>query len=248
MTSSPRTSTEMDFSELALFSTGSSVAGGSSFGYDAFTADEVKEIARLVAKENEVAPKVESYPALVAAESRTKRKAPLKTERSAKIPSPTKKKKIQVKVAQASTSGLPCARTQYVHDPDNHFAPPYRKEWAVSEPHGLPAIKTAVDNHWLYVFFRFCAERHSMEAKREAGVERDDLTLDETMRNMRVGNVFRELDSGSRAIRDSVILVGEQTIEEVCCESSNIFGFQIQTLSASRMPTMEGEADSVLPP
>lgn len=235
MTSSPLSNTEMDFSELALFSTGSSVAGGSSFGYDAFTADEVKEIARLVAKENELAPKSESYPTLVAAGSKTKRKAPLKTERSAKVPYATKKKKIQVEVAQASTSALPHARTQYVHDPDNHFAPPYRKEFAVLEPHGLPAIKTAVDNHWLYVFFRFCAERHSMEAKREAGVERDDLTLDEAMRNMRVGIVFRELDSGSRAIRDSVILVGEQTIEEVCCEFSQTHDFVSKLLPLSQL-------------
>ena len=91
-------------------------------------------------------------------------------------------------------------------------------EEVILVPHGLAPIHTAVDPHWLYLFFRFCSERHTMQDKREAGVPRDKLSEDETMRKSFVGNVYRELDRGSVRVEDEVIGVGEQSVEEVCCE------------------------------
>ena len=60
-----------------------------------------------------------------------------------------------------------------------------------------------------------------MTVKREdEGVARDALTEDECMYKERVGNIFRELDPGSKRIKDIIMGVGDQSYEEVCCESS----------------------------
>lgn len=94
-------------------------------------------------------------------------------------------------------------------------------ETAILSPHGFQEIETPINNHYLYVFFRFCAERHRMTVKREdEGVARDALTEDECMYKERVGNIFRELDPGSKRIKDIIMGVGDQSYEEVCCESS----------------------------
>jgi hypothetical protein len=58
-----------------------------------------------------------------------------------------------------------------------------------------------------------------MQDKRDAGVPRDKLSEDETMRKSFVGNVYRELDRGSVRVTQEVIGVGDQSAEEVCCES-----------------------------
>ena len=60
-----------------------------------------------------------------------------------------------------------------------------------------------------------------MTVKREdEGVARDALTEDECMYKERVGNIFRELDPGSKRIKDIIMGVGDQSYEEVCCEPS----------------------------
>jgi hypothetical protein len=92
-------------------------------------------------------------------------------------------------------------------------------EVATLHPHGYQPEETTINNHYLYVFFRFCAERHRMTVKREdEGVPRDALTEDECMYKERVGNVFRELDPGSKRIKEVIMGVGDQSYEEICCE------------------------------
>lgn len=93
-------------------------------------------------------------------------------------------------------------------------------EPAVLEPQCLPPVETTVDNHWIYLFFRFCAERHEMYGRREAGCPREQLSQDETMMSIHIGNVFRQLDPSSSKIRANIIEVGDQSPEEVCCESA----------------------------
>lgn len=101
------------------------------------------------------------------------------------------------------------------HQHSNHNHP---TETALLTPHGLPPLSTQINNHWIYVFFRFCAERHRMQVKRQNGIPRDQLSEDETMRKTFVGNVFRELDAGSARMKEKIIPVGEQSNEEICCE------------------------------
>lgn len=91
-------------------------------------------------------------------------------------------------------------------------------EPALLEPQCLPPVETTVDNHWTYLFFRFCAERHEMYGRREAGCPRDQLSKDETMMSIHIGNVFRQLDPSSSKMRTKIIEVGDQSPEEVCCE------------------------------
>jgi hypothetical protein len=86
--------------------------------------------------------------------------------------------------------------------------------------HGLPDVETTVNEHWIYVFFRFIAERHRMHERRESGVPRSECSQDETMRKTFVGNVFRELDRGSVKVREEIMEQGDQSLEEVCCECS----------------------------
>lgn len=92
-------------------------------------------------------------------------------------------------------------------------------EPATLEPLCLPPVETQVDNHWVYLFFRFCAERHAMYDRREAGVARDKLTTDETMTATHIGNVYRQLDPSSSMMANDIIGAGDQSVEEVCCES-----------------------------
>lgn len=92
-------------------------------------------------------------------------------------------------------------------------------EEAYLEPHGLVPLTTPVNNHFMYIFFRFCAERHRMFNLRNEGVPRDQLTEDETMKKEHIGNVYRELDSGSLRMGDLIIPVGDQSNEEICCRS-----------------------------
>lgn len=96
-------------------------------------------------------------------------------------------------------------------------------EYADLEPHGLPAVSTLIDNHWVYIFFRFCAERHRMQDLRDSGVPRGELTTDETMRKERAGNVFRELDPGSKMMKTQIVGLGDQSHVEICCESRVLF-------------------------
>lgn len=79
----------------------------------------------------------------------------------------------------------------------------------------LPVV---VDNHWVYLFYRFCAERHEMYYRRQAGTPRDQLTSDPTMSAVHIGNVFRQLDPSSLMMRDKIIADGDQSVDEVCCE------------------------------
>lgn len=57
-----------------------------------------------------------------------------------------------------------------------------------------------------------------MWAKREAGVPRNQTSDDETMKMTFVGNIFRELDRGSKRMKEHVVDVGDQSHEETCCE------------------------------
>ena len=101
---------------------------------------------------------------------------------------------------------------------DDHLdtSPP---EYATLTPHGLGEVTTQINNHYLYVFYRFCAERHQMTVMRNNGVPRDSLTDDECMKKERVGNIYRELDPSSKRLVEDVIGKGDQTNEEICCES-----------------------------
>ncbi|WRT67519.1 uncharacterized protein IL334_004491 [Kwoniella shivajii] len=90
------------------------------------------------------------------------------------------------------------------------------KEPAILRPQGLPQVETTVDDHWTYLFFRFCAERHKMYDRRQAGIPRDQLTKDETMSKEHIGNVFRQLDPSSKNIGIDIIGKGDQSHEEVC--------------------------------
>lgn len=94
-------------------------------------------------------------------------------------------------------------------------------EEIILRPLFLPEVSATVNNPVVYLFFRFCAERHAMYDRRMAGAARDKLTEDETMRSMHIGNVFRELDPGGITIGKNVLNVGEQTVEEVVCELSS---------------------------
>lgn len=93
------------------------------------------------------------------------------------------------------------------------------QEYATLEPHGLDPVTTTIDNHWMYVFFRFCAERHRMQELRDSGVPRDQLSKDETMQKEHIGNIYREMDAGSKRMKEQIIAVGDQSHEEICCES-----------------------------
>jgi len=108
-----------------------------------------------------------------------------------------------------------------IEDPsdDDHLdtSPP---EYATLTPHGLGEVTTQINNHYLYVFYRFCAERHQMTVMRNNGVPRDSLTEDECMKKERVGNIYRELDPSSKRLDQDVIGKGDQTNEEICCEST----------------------------
>ncbi|WWC69075.1 uncharacterized protein I206_103011 [Kwoniella pini CBS 10737] len=83
--------------------------------------------------------------------------------------------------------------------------------------HGKAPVETTVNNHWVYLFFRFCAERHKMYERRTfENIPRDQLTKDETMSKMHIGNVFRQLDPSSKMIRDNILGKGDQSVKEVC--------------------------------
>ncbi|WVW82666.1 hypothetical protein I302_104677 [Kwoniella bestiolae CBS 10118] len=90
------------------------------------------------------------------------------------------------------------------------------KEPATLLPQGYQPVQTTVDNHWVYLFFRFCAERHKMYNRRREGVTRDQLTEDDTMSRRHIGNVFRQLDPSSKNIKENIIGRGDQSPEEVC--------------------------------
>lgn len=68
-----------------------------------------------------------------------------------------------------------------------------------------------------------------MQDKRGAGVPRDQLSEDETMRKSFVGNVYRELDKGSVRVRGEIIGKGDQSVEEVCCECAVILLSSVDT-------------------
>jgi hypothetical protein len=124
-----------------------------------------------------------------------------------------------------------------IEDPseDDHLdtSPP---EYATLSPHGLGEVTTQINNHYLYIFYRFCAERHQMTVMRNNGVPRDSLTDDECMKKERVGNIYRELDPSSKRLVDDVIGKGDQTNEEICCESK-----EYETSGASASGSEGGE-------
>lgn len=91
-------------------------------------------------------------------------------------------------------------------------------EPATLKPQCLPPVETQIDNHWVYLFFRFCHERHAMYDRREVGAPRDQLTKDKTMTIIHIGNVYRQLDPSSGKMRTNIIDIGDQSAEEVCCE------------------------------
>lgn len=94
------------------------------------------------------------------------------------------------------------------------------EEYATLQPHGLGEVTTKIDNHWMYVFFRFCAERHRMQELRDSGVPRDQLSKDETMQKEHIGNIYREMDAGSKRMKEEIIAKGDQSHEEICYEFS----------------------------
>lgn len=104
----------------------------------------------------------------------------------------------------ASTSQPSKQQTSPLHEP------------ALLLPHGLPAIKTKVNNQYAYLFFRFCWERQNMWQRRREGIPRGELSTDETMTKTRVGNIYRELDPSGDWFRRHVICVGEQSQQEIC--------------------------------
>ena len=104
-------------------------------------------------------------------------------------------------------------------DADLDTSPP---EYAILSPHGLGEVTTQINNHYLYVFYRFCAERHQMTVMRNNGVPRDSLTEDECMKKERVGNIYRELDPSSKRLVADVVGKGDQTNEEICCKSTRL--------------------------
>lgn len=91
---------------------------------------------------------------------------------------------------------------------------------ATLSPQGYPnSITVPYNEHAVYTFFRYCAERHKMWVRKGQGVPRAEQTEDECMRNSFVGNVFRELDPVGKKDRGVVWGDGELTVEELCCES-----------------------------
>lgn len=90
---------------------------------------------------------------------------------------------------------------------------------AVLRPQGYGReVETPYNEHAVYTYFRYCAERHRMWGKRSQGVPRGEQTEDECMRNSFVGNIFRELDPGSVKARGMVVDQGDMSVEELCCE------------------------------
>jgi hypothetical protein len=89
-------------------------------------------------------------------------------------------------------------------------------ETATLTPLCMDPVECKVDNHWVNLFFRFCAERHAMYTRRAAGVARDKLTDDETMTSIHIGNIYRQLDPSSAKLHNKIIGVGDQSVEEVC--------------------------------
>lgn len=106
-------------------------------------------------------------------------------------------------------------------------------EYATLSPQGLQPFSTPINNHFVYLFFRFCAERHRMQERREAGVPKGELSEDETMTKMFVGNVFRELDRGSLRMTDEIMAEGDQSIEEVCCKFTHLNSFFLSSYAPS---------------
>ncbi|WWC89649.1 uncharacterized protein L201_004574 [Kwoniella dendrophila CBS 6074] len=92
-----------------------------------------------------------------------------------------------------------------------------RYEKTTLKPQNLLPVETTVDNYWVYLFFRFCAERHKMYERREfEGLPRNELTKDETMSKMHIGNIFRQLDPSSKKIRKDILGKGDQSHIEIC--------------------------------
>lgn len=54
---------------------------------------------------------------------------------------------------------------------------------------------------------------------RDSGVPRDQLSNDETMKKEHIGNIYREMDPGSKRMKEEIIANGDQSHEEICCES-----------------------------
>lgn len=59
-----------------------------------------------------------------------------------------------------------------------------------------------------------------MQELRGSGVPRNELSKDETMQKEHIGNIYREMDAGSKRMKDEIIGNGDQSHEEICCKSS----------------------------
>lgn len=120
------------------------------------------------------------------------------------------------------------------------------EEYATLQPHGLGEVTTKIDNHWMYVFFRFCAERHRMQELRDIGVPRDQLSKDETMQKEHIGNIYREMDPGSKRMKEEIIANGDQSHEEICCKLNvNTFNNVGSTLTLSLKSAYSSSPDSM---
>ena len=116
---------------------------------------------------------------------------------------------------------------KHMDDRLSHPIPPTHREEALLIPHGLKPFTVPINPYPLYLLFRFIKHRHEMYERRRAGAPRDRLTDDETMKGMIVGNVFRELDRGSIRFKEEVLGVGDQSLEEVCCELTQSFAQRV---------------------
>ena len=118
----------------------------------------------------------------------------------------------------------------------------YGTEPATLLPLGLAPVHTTIDLFWTYLYFRFVAERHRMYERRQEGISRNELSQDETMTKTYLGNVYRQLDPGSISLRDQVIMVGDMSNQEVCCEFLKLLG-DVTTLSRAVQDAGRAEQD-----
>lgn len=90
-------------------------------------------------------------------------------------------------------------------------------ETALLQPQApYPAVEAKINDSIIYAFFRYCAERHKIYHRKEAGVPAAELSEDQLFVKGRYGNVFRQLDRGSAFVRDNIINKGDQSNDEIC--------------------------------
>lgn len=120
--------------------------------------------------------------------------------------------------ASTSTPRPPASRGARQKHPRTRLVKSAEAEPSLLRPYEMEPVPVTVNNHWVYIFFRFCVERHKMHGLRQSGVPRDALTEDATMKSVHVGNVFRQIDPSSMNMSKEIIGVGDQSRDEVCCK------------------------------